>query len=96
MKKILVFFFMLGALTSYAANGDDIETIVEQLLGKMTLEEKVRLSYASQSSQALVYNVLVYQRSIPAMDLMACVWKSTGTTGIMPDGLTTPVRHSQP
>lgn len=37
---------MLGALTSIAAEGDDIERMVEQLLSKMTLEEKVRLCYA--------------------------------------------------
>ena len=33
-------------LTSSAANNDDIESMVETLLSKMTLEEKVRLSYA--------------------------------------------------
>lgn len=37
---------MLGMLTSNAANNDDIESMVETLLNKMTLEEKVRLSYA--------------------------------------------------
>ena len=37
---------MLGMLTSNAANNDDIESMVEALLNKMTLEEKVRLSYA--------------------------------------------------
>lgn len=49
MKKILFFFiFMLGVLTSNAANSNDndIEAMVEMLLNKMTLEEKVRLSYA--------------------------------------------------
>ena len=46
MKKILFLFFMLGMLTSNAANNDDIESMVETLLNKMTLEEKVRLSYA--------------------------------------------------
>lgn len=46
MKKILFLFFMLGMLTSNAANNDDIESMVEALLNKMTLEEKVRLSYA--------------------------------------------------
>lgn len=46
MKKILILFFMLGMLTSNAANNDDIESMVETLLNKMTLEEKVRLSYA--------------------------------------------------
>ena len=46
MKKILFLFFMLGMLTSSAANNDDIESMVETLLNKMTLEEKVRLSYA--------------------------------------------------
>ena len=45
MKKILFLFFMLGMLTSSAANNDDIESMVETLLNKMTLEEKVRLSY---------------------------------------------------
>ena len=37
---------MLGALTSSAADNDDIESMVETLLSKMTLEEKIRLSYA--------------------------------------------------
>jgi len=37
---------MLGMLTSSAANNDDIESMVETLLSKMTLEEKIRLSYA--------------------------------------------------
>ena len=46
MKKFLFLFFMLGMLTSSAANNDDIESMVETLLSKMTLEEKVRLSYA--------------------------------------------------
>lgn len=46
MKKLLFLFFMLGVLTSNAANGNDIESMVEALLNKMTLEEKVRLSYA--------------------------------------------------
>ena len=46
MRKILFFFLMLGALTSSAADNDDIESMVETLLSKMTLEEKIRLSYA--------------------------------------------------
>ena len=46
MKKFLFLFFMLGMLTSSAANNDDIESMVETLLSKMTLEEKIRLSYA--------------------------------------------------
>ena len=46
MKKFLFFFLMLGALTSSAADNDDIESMVETLLSKMTLEEKIRLSYA--------------------------------------------------
>ena len=46
MKKFLLLFFMLGMLTSSAANNDDIESMVETLLSKMTLEEKIRLSYA--------------------------------------------------
>lgn len=46
MKKFLFLFFILGVLTSNAANNDDIESMVEALLNKMTLEEKVRLSYA--------------------------------------------------
>ena len=37
---------MLGALTSSAADNDDVESMVETLLSKMTLEEKIRLSYA--------------------------------------------------
>ena len=37
---------MLGALTSSAADNDDIESMVETLLSKMTEEEKIRLSYA--------------------------------------------------
>lgn len=46
MKKILFLFFMLGMFTSSSANNNDIEAMVETLLSKMTLEEKVRLSYA--------------------------------------------------
>ena len=46
MKKILFLFFMFGALTLSAADTDDIESMVETLLNKMTLEEKIRLSYA--------------------------------------------------
>lgn len=46
MKKFLFFFFMFGALTLSAADNDDIESMVETLLNKMTLEEKIRLSYA--------------------------------------------------
>ena len=46
MKKILFLFFMFGALTLSAADNDDIESMVETLLNKMTLEEKIRLSYA--------------------------------------------------
>lgn len=46
MKKFLFLFFMFGALTLSAANNDDIESMVETLLNKMTLEEKIRLSYA--------------------------------------------------
>lgn len=46
MKKILFLFFILGVLTSNAAGNGDIESMVEALLNKMTLEEKVRLSYA--------------------------------------------------
>ena len=47
MKKILILLFMFGMLTSNAANNnDDIEAMVEGILNKMTLEEKVRLSYA--------------------------------------------------
>ena len=46
MRKILFFFLMLGALTSSAADKNDIESMVETLLSKMTLEEKIRLSYA--------------------------------------------------
>ena len=46
MKKFLFLFFMLGMLTSSAADNDDIESMVETLLSKMTLEEKIRLSYA--------------------------------------------------
>ena len=37
---------MFGALTLSAADNDDIESMVETLLNKMTLEEKIRLSYA--------------------------------------------------
>lgn len=46
MKKFLFLFFILGVLTSNAAGNGDIESMVEALLNKMTLEEKVRLSYA--------------------------------------------------
>lgn len=46
MKKFLFLFFILGVLTSNAASNGDIESMVEALLNKMTLEEKVRLSYA--------------------------------------------------
>ena len=47
MKKILISFFMFGMLAANAADkNNDIETMVEDLLSKMTLEEKVRLSYA--------------------------------------------------
>ena len=46
MKKFLFLFFMFGALTLSAADNDDIESMVETLLNKMTLEEKIRLSYA--------------------------------------------------
>ena len=47
-KDSFFFIFMLGVLTSNAANSNDndIEAMVEMLLNKMTLEEKVRLSYA--------------------------------------------------
>ena len=45
MKKIL--FFIISILSMTTLNNDnDIETMVETLLSKMTLEEKVRLSYA--------------------------------------------------
>lgn len=46
MKKFLFLFFILGVLTSNAAGNGDIESMVEALLNKMTLEEKVHLSYA--------------------------------------------------
>lgn len=46
MKRILTMFFLLGTLASNAANNDSIEIKVENLLGKMILEEKVRLCYA--------------------------------------------------
>lgn len=46
MKRILTIFFLIGTLASNAANNDSIEAKVENIMGKMTLEEKVRLSYA--------------------------------------------------
>lgn len=49
MKKILFFIISILSMTTLNAadiNDNDIETMVETLLSKMTLEEKVRLSYA--------------------------------------------------
>lgn len=46
MRKILLLLFALGALPSSQAGNEDIEAKVESLLNRMTLEEKVRLSYA--------------------------------------------------
>ena len=49
MKKILFFIIPILSITTLNAadiNNNDIETMVETLLSKMTLEEKVRLSYA--------------------------------------------------
>lgn len=49
MKKILFFIIPILSMTTLNAadiNDNDIETMVETLLSKMTLEEKVRLSYA--------------------------------------------------
>ena len=49
MKKILFFIIPILSMTTLNAadiNNNDIETMVETLLSKMTLEEKVRLSYA--------------------------------------------------
>lgn len=46
MKRILTIFFLIGTLASNAANNDSIEAKVENIMGKMTMEEKVRLSYA--------------------------------------------------
>ena len=49
MKKILFFIISILSMTTLNAadiNNNDIETMVETLLSKMTLEEKVRLSYA--------------------------------------------------
>lgn len=46
MKRILSIVFLASVLTPVFAQKDDIETKVEQILSQMTLEEKVRLSYA--------------------------------------------------
>ena len=46
----------LGALTSSPAGNEDIEAKVESLLNRMTLEEKVRLSYAqSRKADYVIY-----------------------------------------
>ena len=93
MKKILFLFFMFGALTLSAADNDDIESMVETLLNKMTLEEKIRLSYA----QSKFSSPGVARLGVPVVTaLMVCVWKSAGTAGSMPAGPMIRVRHFPP
>lgn len=47
MKKVLLFVLLLCAASTAVKAGEiDVEATVEELLSKMTLEEKVRLSYA--------------------------------------------------
>lgn len=92
MKKFLFLFFILGVLTSNAAGNGDIESMVEALLNKMTLEEKVRLSYAqskfSSSGVARLGVPELYSSDGPHGVRMEICWDSWDHAGWTNDSCT--------
>lgn len=90
MKKIISFF--ISALSIMTLKAADIDTMVERLLSKMTLDEKVRLSYAQSKFSSPGVSRLgvpeVYTSDGPHGVRMEINWNDWGHAGWTNDSCT--------